>query len=163
MWLALKDYPGLFGPLLKVLLLTGQRRSEVAGLRWEELEGLGTAEGIWRLPGVRTKNGQSHLVPLAPAVQALLLELPRIGSLVFTGTNATAASGFSKAKKELDIRLEQIRCEMGQGPLPSWTLHDLRRTMVTTMNEHLGIAPHVVEAVVKSRKWPRKTRCGRRL
>jgi integrase len=154
-WLGLKDYPGLFGPL-KVLLLTGERRSEVAGLRWEELEGLGTEEGIWRLPGVRTKNGQSHLVPLAPAVQALLLELPRIGSLVFTGTNATAASGFSKAKKELDIRLERIRCEMGQGPLPSWTLHDLRRTMVTTMNEHLGIAPHVVEAVVNHVSGPAK-------
>jgi integrase len=156
LWLALNDLSGLFGPLLKVLLLSGQRRSEVAGLRWEEVEGLGTREAVWKLPRARTKNGQSHLVPLTPVVQALLIELPRTGPLVFSGTNATAASGFSKAKRQLDERIDLIRREGGQGPLPDWTLHDLRRTMVTTMNERLGIAPHVVEAVVNHVSGPAK-------
>ena len=90
LWLALNDLSGLFGPLLKVLLLSGQRRSEVAGMRWEEVEGLGTDEAVWKLPRARTKNGQSHLVPLTPVVQALLIELPRTGPLVFSGTSATA-------------------------------------------------------------------------
>ena len=57
-------------------------------------------------------------------------------------------SGFSKAKRLLDARIAVLRSEEGLPPLPSWTLHDLRRTMVTVMNERLGIQPHVVEAVV---------------
>jgi hypothetical protein len=65
---------------------------------------------------------------------------------VFTST--AALSGFSKAKRQWDERIAEQRAEAGLPPLPAWTLHDLRRTMVTVMNEQLGVAPHVVEAVV---------------
>ena len=148
LWRALDGFAGPFGPLFKVLLLTGQRRSEVAGMRWDELRGLGTDAAVWDLPAGRSKNGQAHLVPLAPAVQAVLAAVPQTSTLVFTTTNSTAVSGFSRAKSLLDSRVAALRSTEGLPPLSCWTLHDLRRTMVTIMNERLGVPPHVVEAVV---------------
>jgi hypothetical protein len=82
--------------------------------------------------------------------------MPRTGSLVFTTTGTTAISGFSKAKRHLDEILELSRTELDLPPPPAWTLHDLRRSMVTVMNERLGIAPHVVEAVVNHLSGPAK-------
>ncbi|WP_336492391.1 tyrosine-type recombinase/integrase [Methylobacterium nigriterrae] len=147
-WRALAEWPSQFAALFKLLLQTGQRRSEVAGMRWDELRNCGTDEAIWDLPASRTKNGQPHLVPLSKQAQDIIAALPRTGPIVFTTRSTTALSGFSKAKARLDERVNALRAEAGRPPLPSWTLHDLRRTMVTLMNEQLGIAPHVVEAVV---------------
>ncbi|GEP04935.1 tyrosine-type recombinase/integrase [Methylobacterium oxalidis] len=147
-WWALSEWPSQFGSLFKLLLLTGQRRSEVAGMRWDELRSFGTEEAIWSLPASRTKNGQPHLVPLAEASQNIIASLPREGPFVFTTRGTTGLSGFSKAKTELDQRVNALRAGAALPSLPPWTLHDLRRTMVTLMNEQLGIAPHVVEAVV---------------
>ena len=138
----------LFGPLIRVLLLTGQRRSEVAGMRWSELRSLNGADMVWEIPGERTKNRQSHLVPLVPAVCKIIRGMPRIGDLVFTTTGKTPVSGFGRAKERLDARIATMRGAEGIAPIRAWTLHDLRRTMVTVMNEQLGVAPHVVEAVV---------------
>ncbi|WP_048710734.1 tyrosine-type recombinase/integrase [Microvirga massiliensis] len=156
LWCTLNGYPGLFGGLFKVLLLTGQRRSEVAGMRWDELRSLNTSEAVWHLPPERTKNAQSHLVPLAPAVRTILQMLPRTGPLVFSTTSKTAVSGFSKAKRQLDLRIAQLRSDEHLASLLPWTLHDLRRTMVTTMNERLSVPPHVVEAVVNHISGPAK-------
>lgn len=147
-WCALSEWPSQFSSLFKLLLLTGQRRSEVAGMCWDELRNFGTEEAIWSLPSSRTKNGQPHLVPLTEASQDIIAGLPRAGPLVFTTRGTTGLSGFSKAKNELDRRVSALRAQVALPPLPAWTLHDLRRTMVTLMNEQLGIAPHVVEAVV---------------
>jgi integrase len=155
-WKALEGSTSIFAGLFKVLLLTGQRRGEAGGMRWDELRDLGTSQAMWELPASRTKNRQVHLVPLAPEVQAILSSLPRTGPLVFTSRSATSISGFSKAKATLDQRLAALRAEAGLAPLPPWTLHDLRRTMVTMMNERLGIAPHVVEAVVNHMSGPSK-------
>lgn len=145
---ALDAETSVFGPLIRVLLLTGQRRAEVAGLHRSELRGLNGAEPTWDIPGARTKNGQSHLVPLTPAVLAEIGKVPNLGDLLFTTTGETPASGFGKAKARLDNRIAEIRAKEDRTPMPPWTLHDLRRTMVTMMNEHLAIPPHVVEAVV---------------
>jgi integrase len=155
-WRGLNELPGVFGPLFKIILLTGQRRGEVAGMTWEEVKSLTPDDAVWELPRQRTKNGQAHFVPLTPAVQAVLTRLPRAGSLVFSTTDKTAVSGFSKAKKQLDGLINDRLREQGFPPLPAWTLHDLRRTMVTVMNERLGVAPHVVEAVVNHVSGPAK-------
>jgi integrase len=103
-------YP--FGPLIKMLILTAQRRSEVSGLRWEEIAGK-----AWKLPDSRAKRGKGHLVPLSPQALAILEELPRVGdkpSLAFTtgrrqtkpepGQKAAAVpvSGWSRMKDRLD-------------------------------------------------------------
>jgi integrase len=97
---------------------------------------------------LRTKNKQSHLIPLSPVVRYLILTLPRVGDLVFTTTGKTPVSSFGKVKARIDSRVNDLRRRDGLEPISRWTFHDLRRTMVTTMNEKLGIAPHVVEAVV---------------
>jgi integrase len=144
--------------IAKLLLLTGQRRGEVAGMLWEELD---LERGQWSLPGVRTKNGLPHEVPLSRQAVALLRSAPvRPDRDLLFGDGDGPFSGWSRAKKRLDLRISRARAEarlgrqlgLGEQPwtvdaLPPWTLHDLRRTVVTGMNE-LGIQPHVVEAVV---------------
>ena len=121
-----------FGPLLKLLLLTGCRLNEVAGMRRSEIDG-----EVWTIPGSRTKNHRTHLVPLAPAARELIASADT--DLVFTTTGTSPLSGWSKLKLRLDKH-------MGDD-IPPWRLHDLRRTAVTQMAE-LGILPHVIEAVV---------------
>jgi integrase len=144
----LDQEPSIFAPVIKVLLLTGQRRAEVAGISWTELHELDGDTAYWEIPGNRTKNKQRHIVPLTPAVRSLIQGMPRIGALVFTTTGTTPVSGFGKVKTRLDASLDKLSVECGGDPIKPWTLHDLRRTMVTTMNEKLEVAPHIVEAIV---------------
>ncbi len=142
-WQAFEVEGGLFGPLFKLLLLTGQRRQEVAGMRWDELRDLESAVAIWQLPRSRTKNKRPHIVPLSPPALTIINLMPITSDFVFSATGATPVSGFGKAKARVDRWIGE-----NYGPNEHWTLHDLRRTMVTLMNEDLRIAPHVVEAVV---------------
>jgi integrase len=123
---------GDFGELVKLLILTGQRRTEVAGLHETELD---RERGVWRIPAARAKNAREHEVPLSS--QAMKLIAGRPGPYLFGRGGRTPYSGFSRAKARLD---------QGAGIAP-WTLHDLRRTAVTQMAE-VGVEPHVIEAVV---------------
>jgi integrase len=113
-------YP--FGPLVKLLLLTGQRLRETAGMRWQDVD---LDNATWTIPSSRSKSGREHIVPLpAPAVE-LLRSLPRLGDHVFSTGRAgdKPVEGFSKAKRRLD-----------QGcSVTDWTYHDLRRTVGTGM------------------------------
>ena len=109
----------------------------------------------------RTKNDLRHDVPLSTQAKALLAAVPhRPGRQLLFGEGSGAFSGWSQSKRRLDGRIARQRAEARLGrplaksehPAPDdalapWTLHDLRRTVVTGMND-LGIAPHVVEAVV---------------
>jgi integrase len=124
------DAEATFGPMLKVLLLTGQRLSEVTGIRKSEIAG-----EIWTIPSSRTKNKLAHDVLLAPIVRDLLPESGH--DLYFTTTGTTPISGLSKVKNRIDA-------PMG---IPKWSLHDLRRTAATGMAD-LGVAPHIIEAVL---------------
>ena len=123
-----------FAAILKLLLLTGCRRGEVAGMRRSELSDGGAT---WTIPGSRTKNGLPHLVPLAPLARDVVAGVPTEGDVVFTTDGESQVSGWSKIKRRLDAR-------MGTQP---WRLHDLRRTCATRMAE-IGVLPHVVEAVL---------------
>lgn len=148
------------------LALTGQRRAEVGGMTWAELHGLDGKDPRWELPSGRTKNGLPHIVPLAPAMVAILIrrktlaEAEKRNAAALTENNGEAATAkldgevfagtlhnTNRAKAALDARVSAICKALGRPALPHWTGHDLRRTMVTGMNEK-GIAPHVVEAVV---------------
>lgn len=130
------EYP--FGPAFRLLLLTGQRRSEVFGMSWDELD---KDKAVWTIPGSRTKNKEPHAVPLTDIVVAEIGALvtqpgeqppkkwPKSG-LVFTTNNKTAASGISKGKVRLDSAVvEAAECE--GVVIESWRLHDLRRTVKT--------------------------------
>jgi integrase len=143
-WSAFKAEGGSFGAIFKLLLLTGQRRGEIAGMQWNELKELEVSDPIWEMPGNRTNNKLAHIVPLSSAAVDLIRNIHTSNSIhVFTTTGTTPVSGFGKAKKRIDAWISKHH-----RPLPSWTLHDLRRTMVTRMNETLHVQPHVVEAVV---------------
>ncbi|MBJ7533318.1 site-specific integrase [Rhodomicrobium vannielii ATCC 17100] len=148
-WRAFEGESLLFRALFKLLLLTGQRRGEVCGMQRSELT-LNGGRPFWEIPGKRTKNKRPHVVPLAPSTVAIIAGLPRIGDgdFLFTTTGVTAMSGFGKAKQRIDARIAEARTDAGLQPMPEWDMHDLRRTMVTMMNERLGIVPHVVEACV---------------
>jgi integrase len=149
-WRAFEAEGDAFRDLFKLLLLTGQRRAEVGEMRFAELSGMGSDKPIWEIPSHRTKNGRPHIVPLSPLACSIIESRPHFGDLgfLFTTTGKTPLSGFSKAKGRLDEWLANHRKEKGIAPMPEWTLHDLRRTVVTMMNERLGIAPHIVEACV---------------
>jgi len=128
-----------FGPLLQLLLLTGQRLNEVAGMRRDELR----EDGTWLIPGARTKNRREHLVPLPSLAHALFGRVQLIEGcpLVFTTNALRPVSGWSKAKKKVDAAMDP------DAKIPPWTLHDLRRTCATGMAD-IGIAPHIIEAVL---------------
>jgi len=149
-WNAFEAMGGVFGDLFKLLLLTGQRRSEVGGMCLAELANMEGDKPAWEIPGTRTKNSRPHSVPLAPLTVVIIKGRPEFGDhgLLFTTTGKTPVSGFSRAKKQVDALIACQREKVGSDPMPNWTLHDLRRTMVTMMNEHLRIQPHVVESCV---------------
>lgn len=149
-WNALPAAGPIFEPLFRLLILTGQRRQEVAGMRFDELDDLDGDEPLWSLPGSRTKNGRPHLVPLSKLALDCVGQPPRIedSPYLFTTTGATPASGFSKAKRAVDDTINKARKEVDIEPMPAWRLHDLRRTMATLMVEELSIDPHIVEAVL---------------
>ena len=151
-WNACRDDD--FGRIVKLLLLTGQREDEVGSMRWSELD-LGKA--TWSLPSPRTKNDRLHIVPLPALVVEIIRSAPRreARDLVF-GRGAGGFSGWSRAKKALDARIQAARitratAQRGKAatpdPMPHWVIHDLRRTAATGMGE-LGVPPHVIEAAV---------------
>lgn len=139
------DWP--FAPFYQLLLLTGQRREEVAGMRWGEIT---LEKGVWRLPSKeeyqpqRTKNGEEHFVDLSPQAVTILDALPGARSgFVFTTNGRTSISGFSKVKARLDALITK---ERGRPPRP-WHVHDLRRTVSTLMGDDLGIDPAVIDRI----------------
>lgn len=126
-----------FEQIIRLLILTAQRRGEVVALRWSELDWTETA---WSLPPERTKGGRAHVVPLSQLAMTVLGSVLRIhDEFLFPARGNAAAnpSGFSKMKRRLDAL----------SGVTDWTLHDLRRTAATHM-ARLGVAPHVVERIL---------------
>jgi integrase len=152
-WLAAEKLGWPFGPLLQLLLLTGQRRDEVAGMRWDEID---FAEAAWCIPGRktlpsgkerRTKNFEDHSVDLSSEAIAVLKACPREFSedgYVFTTNGKTQVSGFSKTKRRLDAAMQ----ELFKAELAPWRIHDLRRTAATHMGEQLDADPGVIERIL---------------
>jgi integrase len=129
-----------FGPLFQLLLLTAQRRGEVAGMRWSELDLQGK---LWHLPGTRTKNSRPHDVHLSDfaleIIEGLVQFKPEAGKpdFVFSFTGDSAVSGFAFAKANLAEIMD----------VQGWQMHDLRRTATTGM-ARLGILPHVIDKIL---------------
>jgi integrase len=135
-----------FGSILRLLLLTGSRLNEIAGMRREELH----EDGTWRLPGSRCKNRKAHIVPLSSAAQAIIAAVPDVHQIIFSTTGGRSSpSGFSKIKRRLDQEMRKLAQQErgGTATIPPFRLHDLRRTCVTGLVE-LGVPPHLVELIV---------------
>jgi len=164
-WRAADDTASPYGTIIRLLILTGQRRGEVAGMHWGEISDDLTT---WTLPGERTKNGAAHMVPLsAPARDLLGGLLPEdgndakrviheqraMGVLALPGVLGTPFAGWSKAKAALDRAVLDIRAKaaatagMTPPPIVPWSVHDLRRTFATGL-QRLGVRLEVTEAVL---------------
>ena len=128
-------YP--FGPLFRILLMTGQRLNEVSGLTWSEIN---MPSATWKIPRGRAKNKSGHLVHLSQPVLEELERLREISrhDLIFTTTGKTPVSGFSRAKRQLD----------SLSGVEDWRLHDLRRTFATVATEKLGFQPVIVDRIL---------------
>ena len=128
------DGPSSFERIVRMLVLTGQRRGEVAGMTASELGG---DLAVWTIPANRAKNGVAHLVPLSAQARSLLRALLRDdGWFIFAGFRGPF-NGFSKAKAALDVR----------SGVTGWRLHDIRRTVATGL-QRLGVRIEVTEAVL---------------
>src|SRR5262249_35599778 len=126
-------YP--FGTLIKLLILTGQRRGEVAGMRWSEIDG-----DLWTLPAGRVKNAKAHDVPLSRAALDILVGLPRIGEdFALTTTGAAPVSSYARGKAGLDALLP--------ADMPPWRLHDLRRSVASGL-ARLGVNLPTIERLL---------------
>lgn len=137
---------GHYGAILRLLVLTGQRREEVGGMRWSEIDIEGA---LWRIGADRTKNGLAHDVPLsAPALAVLSGLEPRDRRDHVFGAGDGAFQGWSNAKTALDKRVSKSLAKSEGGALKPWRLHDIRRTVATRLGEDLGVLPHVVEAIL---------------
>jgi integrase len=124
---------GAYNAIVRTLILTGQRREEVAGMAWSELsDDLCT----WTIAADRSKNGVAHVVPLSPQAQKILKDARRHADLVFPGERGLF-NGWSKSKDRLDSATG----------VADWRLHDIRRTAATGL-QRLGVRLEVTEAVL---------------
>jgi integrase len=123
-----------YGAIVELLALTGQRRNEVASMRWQELD---LDKALWTIPGNRAKNGRQHVVHLSPRAIELITAQDKSRDLVFPNLLGKPFMSFPRAKQQLD-QVCGVR---------DWVLHDLRRTVVSGMAA-LGIAPHVADKIL---------------
>jgi integrase len=135
-WIACNDLGFPFGPLIRLLFLTAQRRNEVAAMRWSDLD---LEAGLWRLPREATKMKRAHEVPLSTDAIALLEDLPKFGKFALASgrTGDRPVSGWSRMKRRLDA----------SSGATGWRLHDIRRTAASGM-ARLNAPPHVLSKIL---------------
>lgn len=138
-WPAL-DEAGTFGALAKTLLLTAQRRDEVAHMRQKEID----KGGLWTIPAERYKTKRPNHVPLSQTAIGIINAQQKSDGCdyVFASRSKTPFTAFGKNKAKLD---EGLRPKVD--PIPNWTLHDLRRTAKTLM-ARAGVRPDISERVL---------------
>lgn len=138
------DEMGAFGRAFKLMLVTAQRRSEVGALAWREVD---RQQAVWRLPRERAKSDRGHEIPLSALALSIIDDCPRLGDFVFStgrgaaraggSANAPAISGWSKAKRKLDMlaaqKLRELAPDRDEAPFPQWRIHDLRRSAATSL------------------------------
>lgn len=144
-------YP--FGPFFQLALVTGQRRDEVARMRWGDID---IAERTWTLSGEQTKARRAHAVPLSPIAWDILTKIKERQQIsdeivdsryVFTTTGDRPISGFGKAKARIDAAVGVARTVEGADPVQPWTIHDLRRSMASGLGK-LGVSRFVISRVL---------------
>lgn len=147
-WHAAEQSEWPYRPIGQLLLLTGQRSSEVAGMAWAELD---LEKRVWTLPRERTKSGREHVFHLSETAVAILEKLPRLGALVFPSRVGKPKTVPAWLRDRLSAQMvEQKREATGDrtADVAPWVLHDLRRTAATVMVEELKVASQVVDKIL---------------
>lgn len=148
-WAAAGDLGEPFAPFFRMALLSGQRRSEIAEMTWDELDL--DRDQVWNIGADRMKAKRPHEVPLSPAIVALLMDLREHrgpGPFVFSTTfGQRPISGFSKVKARLDKIIGDARAADALPPLAPWTIHDIRRAVRTGLGAITSV-PHDIRELV---------------
>lgn len=136
-WEAAEAEPYPFGPFVQVLMLSAQRLSNVAEMRWDEIAG-----DVWIIPAdkmkaTRVEKAATHEVPLSDALADLIAQQPRTGPFVFSTRGDRPISPGSRQKDRIGEAAD----------VSDWRFHDLRRTAATRMTE-AGISRFIVERVL---------------
>jgi integrase len=136
-WNACDSFNPAFTGVIRMMMLTGQRRGEVMGLRWDELS---DDCRTWTIPASRSKNKKVHVVPLSPAARELIgnRDSEKPGFVFTTDGGRTHVAGFGKVKVAIDAAI-QLKGE--------WRWHDIRRTVATGLQK-LGVQLPVTEAIL---------------
>jgi integrase len=138
LWRACAD-EGILGAAVRIMLLTGARRTEVSAMRWAEID---EETRTWVLPSERSKNRQAHVVPLSTGAWQIIAALPRISDThVFSTSGNGPIVNFCRIKERLDVKLKFER---------HWQLHDLRRSCASGL-QRLGVRVEVIEATLGHR------------
>ena len=148
-WNALPDSD--YGLILKLAILTGARRHELAGMTWSELD---LQRRVWTIPLARLKQHRAferlkledHKVPLSDLAMEIIRSVHRRAGrdLLFGSKDGRPFIGFGKCKYRLDARI----AEMTGTAMAPWAPHDFRRTITTRMQDELGVLPHVADEVL---------------
>jgi integrase len=127
-----------FIDVVRLLLLTGQRRTEISGLMWSEVD---FDAKVLRLPAARTKNKREHIIPLSPPALEILRTRSRENAALGQGNDGRVfrSFGWSEEKARLDAALNFAQ---------HFTIHDIRRSVATHLADKLGVLPHIVEATL---------------
>lgn len=140
-------YP--YGPMFRLLVLTGQRRSDVAKARWLEFD---LTKKLWTIPADRMKAAAAHVVPLSDDALTVLNSLPRFDSgdyLFSTSFGKKPANSWTRAKALLDAEiLRRLQKDHVRATLPDFVTHDLRRTVRTGLSAIPNISDLVRELVI---------------
>jgi integrase len=133
-WRACRDDD--FGRIVKLLILTGCRRTEIGGMRWSELD---LERGLFTVPASRAKNKRAHTLPLPSLALDVIAAVPRMATRdqLFGVRGADGFSRYVDGKREIDER----------SGVTDWVLHDIRRSAATGMAD-IGVQPHVIEQVL---------------
>lgn len=133
---------------VRFLILTAQRRGEVATMRRADID---LDKALWTIPAENSKSGRIHVVPLSKTAVQILQAVPEFtkGDCLWSTTSGAAPiNGFSKTKRRIDAETLKRRNVAGvEENLPGWTIHDLRRTAATLMAK-AGVLPHVLSAIL---------------
>lgn len=168
-WQAAERKGGTAGAFLKLLILSAQRRDEVARMRWTDINfehpvieirddrevEIGKAV-VWTLSAEDTKGNRSHEVPLSPQAVTVLESLPRLGEYVFTTRGDRPISGYSKIKEAIEGNVAALAAQEGREgnkipTLSDWRFHDLRRTAATGM-ARLGVPTSTISRVLNHKE-----------
>lgn len=151
-WIAADKLSQPWGPLFRLLMLLGQRRTETGQMRWSEID---LAKKLWIIPAERMKAGAAHVVPLSGDAVAILTSMPRLdGDYVFSVNGGRSpVTAYSTYKDMLDAQmLKVLQQDAPRAKLADFVNHDIRRTMRTRLSAIPGVSSLVAELVIAHSK-----------